>query len=221
MIIDIVETLLLVYYSSALELHSFLSSVEANFNSISEARKAHLLQLSHYFQEKYQAGHTPKAIVICTHNSRRSHLGQIWLAVAADYYGLPKLDTFSGGTEATAFNPRAVAALQRAGLQITTEDPTDDNPMYQVFWNNSVEPYIAFSKKYADEPNPSQNFAAIMVCTDADEHCPLVLGTDFRFSLPFDDPKAFDDTALEITKYDERCFEIATEMFFCLSQVRL
>ena len=203
-----------------MKLLNYISAVEANFVNISAARKSHLLQLSIYLQKKFQAGQVPKVIVICTHNSRRSHIGQVWLAVAADYYGLPKLETYSGGTEATAFNPRAVAALQRAGLSITTNNPTANNPIYNINWNDTDEPYQAFSKKYDDVPNPNSDFAAIMICKDAEERCPVVYGMDFRFPLPFDDPKAFDDTNLESTKYDERCFEIATEVFYCLSQIR-
>ena len=84
-----------------------------------------------------------------------------------------------------------------------------------------MKSYQAFSKKYDSEPNPQQEFAAIMVCTDADEKCPIVFGTDFRFPLPFDDPKAFDNTDLEAAKYDERCRDIAREMLFCLSRVEL
>ena len=203
-----------------MKLSNYLSAVEANFANISAARKSHLLQFSLYLQKKFQAGQVPKVIVICTHNSRRSHIGQVWLAVAADYYGLPKLETYSGGTEATAFNPRAVAALQRTGLHITTNNPTVNNPIYNINWNDTDEPYQAFSKKYDDAPNPTSDFAAIMICKDAEERCPVVHGMDFRFPLPFDDPKAFDDTNLESTKYDERCFEIATEVFYCLSQIR-
>lgn len=197
----------------------YIQSVEKEFDQISETRQQHLLQLSNYFQSKYNTGKTPKAIVICTHNSRRSHLGQLWLAIAADYYGLPILETYSGGTEATAFNPRAVAALQRIGLDISTKNPNDDNPIYNIRWNDEMQPYQAFSKKYDSEPNPTKEFAAIMICTNADENCPIVLGTDFRFSLPFDDPKAFDGTNLESAKYDERCRDIAREIFFCLSQI--
>jgi protein-tyrosine-phosphatase len=202
-------------------LQHYINSVIKEFDKISEVRKEHLLQLANYFQEKYKAGKTPKAIVICTHNSRRSHLGQVWLAVAADYYSLPKLETYSGGTEATAFNPRAVSALKRTGLQITVENTEVENPIYELRWNDNMQPYQAFSKKYDSEPNPTEDFAAIMVCTDADEKCPLVFGADFRISLPFDDPKAYDNTVWETAKYDKRCRQIAAEMFFCLSQVKL
>ena len=198
---------------------SYSSTLEEEFNQISNSRKNQLLKLSEYFSKQYQSGKTPKAIVICTHNSRRSHLGQLWLAVGADYFGLPKLETFSGGTEATAFNPRAVAALHRVGFTIDN-DKSVNNPKYSIQWKNEMLPYIAFSKIYNETPNPSSDFVGIMVCTEADEACPVISGMDLRLALPFEDPKAFDDTELEAAKYDERCRQIAREMFFVLSNVQ-
>ena len=196
----------------------YCQTLETEFDQISSDRKNQLLKLSQYFSGQYLLQKTPKAIVICTHNSRRSHLGQLWLAVGADYFGL-KLETFSGGTEATAFNPRAVAALQKVGFSIHPDDENSQNPNYQIHWNEIMQTYVAFSKVYNETPNPSTDFAAIMVCTEADTACPIINGMDLRLALPFEDPKAFDDTELEAIKYDERCRQIAREMFFVLSKV--
>ena len=44
--------------------------------------------------------------------------------------------------------------------------------------------------------------------------CPIVAGADFRIALPFEDPKAFDDTPLESEKYTERCRQIGREMLY-------
>lgn len=197
------------------------ADLEKEFALIPSERKRQLYRLSEYFTRKFQDKATPKAIVICTHNSRRSHLGQIWLAVGAAYYGLPKIATFSGGTEATAFNHRAVAALQRIGFEIDSKEKvTPTNPIYEVNWLKEAHSYKAFSTKYDDSPNPTQDFAAIMVCTSADVGCPIIAGADFRIALPFEDPKAFDDTPLESAKYMERCRQIGREMLYVLSQVR-
>ena len=156
---------------------------------------------------------------ICTHNSRRSHLGQVWLAVGAAYYSLPAIQTFSGGTEATAFNTRAVAALRRIGFDIREGSAKKSNPIYQVRWRETGPAYQAFSKKYDSAPNPIDQFAAILVCSEADQGCPLVAGADFRLFLPFEDPKAYDDTDQEELKYDERCRQIGREMLFVLSAI--
>lgn len=199
----------------------FCQSCEAEFTFISEERKAKLRLLRRYVFGKFEANKTPKVTVICTHNSRRSHLGQLWLAVGADYYNLPKIETYSGGTEATAFNSRAVTALREIGFDIKADDTSASNPNYAVKWTDMMSPYTAFSKKYDSQPNPVEDFAAILVCGSADRGCPVVIGCDFRLFLPFDDPKAFDDTDLEAEKYSERARQIAREMLFVLSKMKI
>lgn len=191
----------------------------SEFNLIPEKRKAQLLKLGDYISQKIAQNETPRLVVICTHNSRRSHIGQIWLAVGADYFQLPQMDTFSGGTEATAFNIRAVNALQRVGFSIVSQH-NNENPIYPIIWKGAMDAYPAFSKKYDSDPNPKDKFGAILVCTEADKGCPMVYGCDFRLSLPYDDPKAFDDTELEAEKYSERVNQIGREILFSLSKVK-
>ncbi|MEQ9311576.1 MAG: protein-tyrosine-phosphatase [Cytophagales bacterium] len=203
------------------ELLSYTKELEQNFDSIPEERKDKLRSLSEYLSGKWNSNQTPKAIIICTHNSRRSHLGQLWLAVGADHYGFPEIETFSGGTEATAFHPNAVNAVRRAGFKVEAEDPDASNPVYQISWKANMDAYKAFSTRFDEVPNPTKEFAAIMVCSEADQGCPFVPGTDFRMALPFDDPKAFDGTHLQDAKYDERCKQIGTEMLFVMSNVEL
>lgn len=199
---------------------NFCKSLEKEFGLIPPLRKEKLSALAQYFSGKFGNDEIPKAIVICTHNSRRSHLGQVWLAAGAEYYQLPKIQTFSGGTEATAFNSKALEALARVGFEICSADLNVTNPVYKISWSENMIPYQAFSKKYEDAPNPKEKFAAIMVCSEADADCPFVLGCDFRLSLPFDDPKDFDGTEMESQKYDERCRQIGREMLFVLKQVK-
>lgn len=201
-------------------IQSTCKAFEQEYHLIPAERKAQLRTLSDYIFQKIKNKHTVKLIVICTHNSRRSHLGQLWLAVAADYFQLSNIQTFSGGTEATAFNIRMVRALQNIGFDIYTENADADNPVYNIRWRSDMSPYHVFSKKYEDTPNPTTQFAAIMVCTQADEGCPFVQGCDFRLPLPYHDPKAFDNTPLETTKYDERAKQIGREMMFVMRDVR-
>ena len=82
-----------------------------------------------------------------------------------------------------------------------------------------MAPYPVFSKKYEDDPNPKKDFAALMVCAQADAGCPIVFGSAFRVSLPFDDPKDFDGTEYERQKYDERVGDIGRQMLYVLSQL--
>jgi len=187
---------------------------------IPKGRKEELQHLSKYLTQCFQKGETPQLIVICTHNSRRSHIGQIWLAAGADYLNIPAISTFSGGTEATAFNPRAVNALDDLGFEVVATQKNATNPRYKLYWSYTMSPYVAFSKKYNATPNPKSKFAAIMVCSEADGGCPVIPGAAFRIALPFEDPKVFDNTELEEEKYQERCRQIGREMLYVLSKVR-
>jgi len=182
------------------------------------AERTQLLnQLAQFVSETHADGRGAQLNFICTHNSRRSHLGQLWAAAAAAHFHVGGVETFSGGTEATAFNPRAVAAIRIAGFQV--ENPGGQNPRYVVRWDASAPPQVCFSKVFDHPINPTEHFAAVMTCTDADEKCPVVLGATLRVSLPYDDPKVADDTAEEATLYQERSRQIATEMLYIFSKV--
>lgn len=187
-------------------------------DGIDEDRRGRLEELATFVRGRLDAGRPAELTFICTHNSRRSHLAQLWAATAAAYYGLDGVRTYSGGTEATAFNPRAVAAVERAGFAV--ESSGGDNPRYQVRIGPEAEPMQCFSKVYDDAFNPQEGFAAVMTCTAADAACPFVPGADLRVGLPYVDPKESDDTPAEAQTYDERSVQIAREMFFLMSRVR-
>lgn len=185
---------------------------------ISAARKAILQKLIDYIQSKKDKQQKAKLNFICTHNSRRSQFSQIWAQTAADYCGV-EVQTYSGGVEVTAFNERAVAAIERAGFQVTKKEK-DSNPLYFIFHSEYGEPVTAFSKLYDDPANATSDFSAVMTCSHAEENCPYIPGTEARIPVMYDDPKAFDGTDQETAKYDERCRQIATEMFYVFSQIK-
>ena len=190
------------------------------FNQIPSERKEILRELSLFIQRNVKANQPVYLNFICTHNSRRSHLSQLWAQAAAYYYGIPEVHCFSGGTEATAFNPRAVKAMREAGFQITLMKE-GDNPLYNVQFADDAKPVMAFSKKYDDPFNYNKDFAAIMTCSHADENCPMVLGAIKRIALTYDDPKDFDGTLQEKAKYKERALQIGREILFAFSQVEI
>ena len=198
-------------------LQAYIASFLPEVAQINEDRKLQLQEISQYISTKVVAGAPIHLTFICTHNSRRSHFGQIWAAVAAAWYRVENVHTYSGGTEATAFNPRAVAAAERAGFVI--KNPGGDNPRYEVSFVEEHPSLECFSKTYDDLFNPQQNFAAVMTCSDADQNCPFIPGADRRFPVTYKDPKEADNTPEESARYDERCRQIATEMFYLFSEV--
>ncbi len=203
-------------------LPSLLPTIERltnEFNQIAPERKQILRELTDFVRQKINAGDVARLNFICTHNSRRSHISQLWAQAAAYYYGLQNVQCFSGGTEATAFNPRAVTAMQKAGFDIQTFKG-GDNPVYHVTVAAGAPPLPVFSKRYDDIVNPKTDFAAIMTCSHADENCPLIPGASKRIALTYNDPKDFDGTPLEAAKYSERVDEIGREILFAFSQVK-
>lgn len=199
------------------ELSHYLSRRAAEVGTIDADRRAALAGVADFIRAFRDSGSLPRLIFICTHNSRRSQMAELWAAAAAAELEI-KLETFSGGTEATAFNPSAVDAMRRAGFRI---EPTGagDNPLYHAYIDDEQPPIRCFSKKYDDTPNPLRDFVAIMVCDHADAGCPIVRGAAARFSIPYVDPKEADDTPRAAEVYDERCAQIAREMRYMLARV--
>lgn len=201
-------------------LQATVKELQYKFNTISAERLPVLSELTNFIQSKSHSGQKVVLNFICTHNSRRSHIAQLWAQTAAFTYGIPHVECFSGGTEATAFNPRAVKAMADAGFGIVkTKD--GNNPVYEVRYSNEAPAISAFSKTYDDPYNYNQDFAAVMTCSHADENCPLVIGASSRIALTYDDPKEFDGTSLEEVKYKERVLQIGIEILYAFSKIKI
>ena len=200
-------------------IESYIFNLLKEKKEIEETRKKGLIQVASYIRDRAAKGKSAKLVFICTHNSRRSHMGQLWAQAASVYFNIPNVMCYSGGTEATAFNSRSVKALQKAGFKISAKEKKE-NTLYKLIHSAQKEAINVFSKKFSHKENPHEGFAAIMTCSDADEACPFVPGADARFSIQYEDPKIADDTEQEEKVYDERCRQIANEMFYLFSKVK-
>ena len=189
------------------------------FETITAERKSILLPLIDFIQDKVSKQEDIRLNLICTHNSRRSHLSQVWAQTAAAYYNVKNVFSYSGGTEATALFPSAAHALQQSGFEIKSISE-GNNPIYSIKYGNNANPIIGFSKTFDDDFNPQSEFAAIMTCTQADGGCPFIAGAEMRIPITYEDPKAFDNTPQQSEKYQERSLQIATEMFYLFSQIK-
>lgn len=189
------------------ELADYLLTQAAAFNPADNHRQS-LESIAAYVKEKKSANSPARLNFICTHNSRRSHFGQVMAQVIAARMGL-NIETYSGGTEGTAFHPNAVSALQALGVDIQKLDESA-NPHYRI--TTGAVSTETFSKVFSESPNPQKEFAAIMVCSSADAGCPFVAGAEKRISLPFEDPKVSDGTPGQNAMYRERALQIGTEL---------
>ena len=198
-------------------LNDFISNLDTQ--SITEDRKQILSPLVEYIQEKMDNKESIRLNLICTHNSRRSHLSQIWAQTMAHHFGVANVSCYSGGTEATALFPMVASTLANTGFEVRMLSE-GKNPVYGIKFSENEHPVICFSKRMDDDFNPKSDFAAIMTCSQADEGCPFVPGAEKRIPITYEDPKAFDDTPQQAEKYSERSKQIATEMLYVFSQIQ-
>lgn len=186
---------------------------------IIQERKAVLQPLVDFIQQKVNNGQEINLNFICTHNSRRSHLAQVWAQVASAYYHIPNVHCFSGGTEETALFPKVAETLAKQGFSVFKISETD-NPVYAIKYSENALPIIGFSKKYDSAFNPVSAFTAIMTCSQADGGCPFIAGAEKRIPITFEDAKISDGTAEQTQVYTERSLQIATEMFYVFSLIK-
>lgn len=187
--------------------------------NIHPERTETLQSLIDYIQSKVIINETVRLNFICTHNSRRSHLSQVWAQVMAFHFNIKNVLCFSGGTEATALFPKVAATLENQGFKIQKLSQ-DNNPVYAIKFSENEPAIIGFSKKFDNSFNPQSEFLAIMTCSQADEGCPFIAGAEKRIPVRYDDPKIFDGTILATEKYLERSNQIAIEMHYVFSQIK-
>lgn len=197
-----------------------VASIEGlDINRIPLERKQLLEELIDYVYLKQKDGMSVNLNFICTHNSRRSHLSQIWAQTMAAYYNINGVNCYSGGTEATAMYPVVAKTLIKQGFIIITL-AEQENAVCAVRYDDVSPSIIAFSKKYDDRFNPQKSYGAIMTCASADEGCPVVFGSDVRIPIRYQDPKISDGTPRQAEVYLERSIQIATEMKYVFSKVK-
>jgi arsenate reductase len=197
-------------------LNDIISSLD--ISTISKERKQILDILKTYIQTKKNNHQNINLNFICTHNSRRSHLSQIWAQTMANNFKIKNVFCYSGGTEAPAMFTVVEETLKKQGFHIEKLS-NEKNPVYAIKFSENNNPIICFSKTFDADFNPSSNFAAIMTCSHADENCPFIAGAEQRIPVRYDDPKAFDNTPQQLEKYRERSLQIATELFYVFSQI--
>lgn len=188
------------------------------FQNISEERKNTLQPLIDFVQQKVINRQEININFICTHNSRRSHLSQVWAQVASAHFNIPNVHCYSGGTEETSLFPKVAETLTNQGFNIFKIADTN-NPVYAIKYSDNALPVIGFSKKYDSPFNPVSAFTAIMTCSQADGGCPFIAGAEKRIPITFEDPKISDNTPEQSQVYAERSLQIATEMFYVFSKV--
>ena len=189
-------------------------------SSSTHSSKKELLKLIDYINNKINLDKEININFICTHNSRRSIFSQIWAKVFSDYYGLQKVRTFSGGTESTYVSQNVIKTLSSYGFIINKLDQKK-NSNYEITYSSSKNKILIFSKKYDEISNPKKNFVAVTTCLSAKENCPFISGSEKIISLSYDDPKKYDKISEPIKMYLNISNQIATDMNFVFSNLKI
>ncbi|UII35039.1 protein-tyrosine-phosphatase [Fulvivirga ulvae] len=192
---------------------------QLDISSITEHRKSELQPLINTIQEKVDKHQAVNLNFICTHNSRRSQLCQVWAETIAWIKGVPMVRAYSGGTEPSEFHQNAIKALEDCGFLITRKEDRAV-PVYFFFYSYEAEAIPCFSKIYNDPINCRAAFTAVMTCSDAEEKCPHIAEAESRVSVIYEDPKHADGTSEEATVYAHRNKQIATEMLYVFSMIK-
>lgn len=190
------------------------------YHLINPGRKSALQPFINFIQHKVDKNQLVNINFICTHNSRRSHLAQIWAQVAANYYKTPKVSCYSGGSEVTTIFPKIIETLAKQGFEII-KIATCENPVYAIKYSENTLPIIAFSKQYDNRFNPATEFLAILTCNQANGDCPYIAGAELRLPITYEDPKISDETPHQTKIYEEKSLEIAAEMLYVFSRIKL
>ena len=116
-------------------------------------------------------------LFLCTGNSCRSQMAEGWARESARQYGDGWIEVESAGIEAHGKNPRAIAVMKDAGLDISAQEST----------------------RLTDEMLERTDLV-VSVCGHADEHCPALPAGTRKIHWPLDDPAKAEGTEEEIMK---------------------
>ena len=198
------------------ELLAYLNQRAAEFEQIPDERKADLARLADYIRQRQAGDGGARITFICTHNSRRSHLAQVWAQVAAYYYAVPRCPPIPAARR----SPRSTRERQRPfNVPVCGSRPTNPpQPIRAIEWR----PVIAGRRSSvtrsgltklpipraasppcltAPKPTRPARWSAVAIC-------------DCRSAMMT--PKAADGTAEEAAVYDQRSRQIGREMLYVM-----
>ena len=194
-------------------LFNYARDLYPEYSKIPFERKVILEEIANYITGAQQMESKGNLLFIETNHTSRSVLAHIWAKTASYYYGINDVELFSGGITHSSISQNAILALEKAGFIIYKITDTG-NPVYEIKYSYNIPPIILNSIKYNEKSNPNINFGSVILCSNADINLPTVKGNNFRTSLYYFDPIAYDGSPDALDMYLEKSKEIAIEMFY-------
>ena len=119
-----------------------------------------------------------RLMFLCTGNSCRSQMAEGWARQLGEQNGEDWLAVQSAGIEAHGKNPRAIAVMQEAGVDISGQEST----------------------RVTDDML-EQTDLVVTVCGHADEHCPVLPAGTRKIHWPLEDPAKAQGSEEEVMEF--------------------
>lgn len=200
-------------------LKNYIKDLYKEFRYIPEERRYRLNEIANYVRTQKEKNQAASLLFISTDQTAIGHMAQVWAETAAFYYGLKHVRTYSGGLTPKAVSEDMIAALERTGFIVYKTD-LSGGAVYKIKYSYNLKPIIIFPKKVGHVKNPYEDFMAIFVEPNADANLPEADGSSRRLSIYYEDPEGYKGTPEEEKIYDERCRQMALEMFYVFSQLK-
>ncbi|MBC8111544.1 MAG: hypothetical protein H7Y04_10830, partial [Verrucomicrobia bacterium] len=199
-------------------LHEYVAEITSKLRDaglIPSYRRLILHDIATYVINNFLENQFSNLLFVCTHNSRRSQLCQVWGQIAAFHYDLPLVKCFSGGLETENVSEKILQTLEHAGFHVDNPETQNVyNPQHKVYYSTEFDYISLFSKPYNDAGNPKNNFCTVMNCTPSGEKYQQIDGSKLNVSLIYQNPKDNDDKPDETQVYKQISYKVSLEMFY-------
>ncbi len=157
--------------------NKFFSRIDS-FNP-NQKRKKRLDNIASVINENLNK--TRSIVFLCTHNSRRSQICEVWGKVFAEIYR-KKININSAGAFKTVVHSQVYESIVKCGLVV-------DNKK-EIFFDKKK---FKLNSKTIDSLT-MKNFIAVMTCSNAEKSCPNDPRSIRNIKMFFNDPRIYDET---------------------------
>lgn len=187
----------------------------AELDWIDETRKQELAKLTAYI--RYKESDPIHLVFIDNDNARGSLFAQVWAKVAARYFGLEHVETYSAGNNATEIAGNFVYTLLSLQFDLFVEGDEVNSRHFFVF-DNRKNACICFAKPIDHYSIPLENFGTID--TNPTRMNIILAGSELQVHFPYTDPQTSDGTSEAQQNYRQFSNEIAREMLYLFSRLK-
>ena len=182
--------------------NKFFSRIDS-FNP-NQKRKKRLDNIASVINENLNK--TRSIVFLCTHNSRRSQICEVWGKVFAEIYR-KKININSAGAFKTVVHSQVYESIVKCGLVV-------DNKK-EIFFDKKK---FKLNSKTIDSLT-MKNFIAVMTCSNAEKSCPNDPRSIRNIKMFFNDPRIYDETDKMSREYLNTTIYIAEELNYIFKNI--